>query len=66
MQATLQCSQGVQGIIQGLILFDGIVARRKEFPRPGHYSLLGIRNSGRHLFAIGLKQCSDIQFTPDF
>jgi hypothetical protein len=48
IQATLERSQGIERIIQGLVFFDRVGAGGKEFAGPGNDRFFGVGYSRRN------------------
>lgn len=64
IQATLERSQGVQGVIQRLIFFDRVSAGGKEFTCTVDNCFLGIRDSGGNPGLVRLEKSSGVEVAP--
>jgi hypothetical protein len=60
----LESAEGVQGVIQRLIFFNGIGTTGEEFSSSRHDCFFGVGNARGKFLVIGLEQRSLIQFAP--
>jgi len=54
----------IQGVVDSALFGDFLITRTEQFATTGDEGTFGKCDSRRDLLAIGLKQCSLIQFSP--
>jgi hypothetical protein len=60
LQTVLQCPERIERIVQGLVLFDGVIAGREKLTCPGDNCLFSVHNPSWDKLLVVFKEGSEV------